>query len=379
MRILIDAHLSDEKTTGIGRYLAELLYALLSIDQRNEYIILTYSGISSTHPFRIFEAPNLLKIPVNLHGLDWRQHFLTPKIIKEVKPDVYHHPHFDLPSFHNVPSVVTIHDLKYIRHPEFFKERSVLKQFYMKRMMRRSLKRTKKVIAVSKSTRDDIISVFDTPIDKVSVVYHGVNSNHQRTNTKADGSKLLEKYKVKGRFILFVGEKRPHKNLVHLIEAFDIFNKRTKGAYQLVAVGKSYANYSEPLDKVKDLSLAKSVIFTEYISNDELRLFYQTADVLVLPSLYEGFGLPVLEAMNYGTPVIASNLTSLPEIVGEAGILVHPFNIQEIAAALEKVITNDNISEELKRKGIERAKSFTWEKTARQTLEIYREVYEKSR
>ncbi len=382
MRILIDAHLSEEKTDGIGRYLNELLCALLKIDQRNEYILLTHDGISSIHKLRTLEAPNLVTIPVGLRGLDWREHFVIPRIIRQVNPDVYHHPHFNLPWFHDVPTVITIHGLKYIKHPEFFKAQSGFKRVgfkraYMKTMMGRSIKKAQKVIAVSKSVRDDLISIFDAPLDKISIVYLGVALKQQKFVAKADVLRFYKKYGIKGKFILFVGAKLPHKNLIRLIEAFNIFRKKREGMYQLVIAGRSYSNYIKPFDKVKELALAEKVVFTEHLLNDELELMYQTAELLVFPSLYEGFGLPALEAMMNGTPVIAAGCASLPEIVGDAGILVDPLNTRDIAAAIEQVVTNPKISEKLCKMGIERVKNFTWEKTARQTLDVYNEVYRK--
>ncbi|UCE17747.1 MAG: glycosyltransferase family 4 protein [Gemmatimonadota bacterium] len=383
MRILIDTHLSDEKTDGIGRYLNELVRALLRIDQQNEYVLLTNSGIGVTHQLQSLEAPNLVKIPVGLRGLDWRAHFVIPRIMNRVRPDVYHHPHFDLPWFHNIPSLITVHGLKYIKHPEFYKcqsgsTRVYLKRVYMETMMGLSIRKAQRVIAVSRSVKDDIMSVFKTTHDKVSVVHLGSPLKHNISCTDADISKFYKKYGIKGKVILFVGAQLPHKNLIRLIEAFDIFQKSIGGMFQLVIAGRSYSSYSKPLDKVQELALEEKVIFTEHLRDDELKIIYRTAEVFVMPSLYEGFGLPVLEAMNNGVPVIASNLSSLPEIVGEAGILVNPFHTQEIAAALEKIVTDNTTFRELKVKGVERAGNFTWETAAQQTLETYREVYEKS-
>jgi glycosyltransferase involved in cell wall biosynthesis len=186
---------------------------------------------------------------------------------------------------------------------------------------------------------------------------------------------LDSRYGITKRYILSVSEQLPHKNLVGLIEAFAIFREKHGNEYQLVIAGRAHSDYPEPHRKVWELSLSDVVVFTGHLPDDQLGPIYGSATMLVFPSLYEGFGLPILEAMVQGTPVIASNQASLPEIVGDAGVLVDPRHPQDIAAAMEKVIADPRRSEKLREKGLKRVKDFTWERTARTTLDIYRSLY----
>ena len=175
MKILIDAHLSEDKITGIGRYLNELVPALLSVDPTNSYTVLLNKTIHKNHPLYILEKENLNKVFIDLNGPSLKQHISIPKIINKINPDVYHHPHFDLPFRTKCKAVITVHDLKYIRHPEYFPKQSQLKSIYMRKKLRHSLKKSAQIIVVSNSTKKDIIDLFHTPENKFTVIHHGLS------------------------------------------------------------------------------------------------------------------------------------------------------------------------------------------------------------
>jgi glycosyltransferase involved in cell wall biosynthesis len=380
MRILIDAHLSSDRTDGIGRYLNELIPAMVTIDRENEYVLLLQSGIGPDHPLKDLNAPNLVKKEVPWQGLTLKQHLSTHGLIGALNVDIYHHPHFDVPWFLTVPTVVTIHGMKYIRHPELYRiqvgrRRVLLKRMLMKTMMGHAIKRADRIITVSRSLRDEIVSVFHVNRDDISVVHLGVKAPLMKPGETGESRTMLRKYGVGGRYILSVSEQLPHKNLVRLIEAFHLFCEKNRNEYQLVIAGRAHRDYIEPQRKVKELALEETVVFTGHIANDEISSMYRSADLFVFPSLYEGFGLPVLEAMAHGVPVIVSRQASLPEVVGQAGILVDPCDPGEIARAIEKVLTDPGIAAKFTELGLERVKKFTWEDTARGTVDIYRELH----
>ena len=377
MKILIDTHLSDQTITGIGRYINELLTALLKIDTKNEYHILTHRCVDEDHPIGKLEAPNLMKTRVHFHGPSPMQHLRMHSIMKKISPDIYHHPHFDLPMGHRIPSIITIHDLKYIRHPEYFPGRSRMKTFYMKKMVHNALQRTDKVVADSESTKRDLTALFPVQEDKIVVIHLGLAPFSQREKDSNFDDSILKKYGIKKKFILFVGERRPHKNIGSLIKAFKILRDSNKVKMRLVIVGKSYSNYREPEEIVDQEGLNEDVIFTDHLRDNELPTFYQNAAMLVLPSLYEGFGFPILEAMGCGIPVLGSNRTSIPEVMGDAGLLFKPHDVRDLALKMEKVLSDATLRRKMISRGLERAKQFRWENVALQTLNVYQDVYQR--
>jgi glycosyltransferase involved in cell wall biosynthesis len=374
MKFLIDTHLSEDTLTGIGRYINELVTGLFKILNHNDLSLIT-NGYNVYNFNTIHLNKRCTCFPVYLHGLSIRQHIILPKIIHKIRPDVYHHPHFDLPFFQSVPSVITIHDLKYIRHPEFFSDLNLIKSLYMKSMMASSIKRAKRIIAVSKSTKHDIISTFNCDEKKINVIYHGRFNYHTKAIKEFDLCKLG----ITKPYILCVGERRPHKNIPNLIKAFIELNKHYKPDIQLVIVGKAYASYCEPEKIVQKNGLCDSVILTGYITDDLLDYLYKNAYLFVIPSLYEGFGFPILEAMNAGVPVVGSDRTSIPEIIGEAGLLFSPVDIDDMVNKIKLALTNKELRNRLKDLGLKRAGQFTWERTAKATMEVYQDVIESSK
>ena len=375
MKILIDAHLSENKLTGIGRYLNGLIKALLKQDKTNEYFLLVQEGIVQTHPLSQLHAPNLTKIPISLAGLSFRQHVVIPQILSKFKPDIYHHPHFDLPLFHNIPSVVTIHDLKYIRNPHFFPELSWVKRWYMKQMLANSITRAQKVITVSKNTKHDLIDLFNISEEKIKVIYHGLEERFRKKFDFNQMAQVLNKHGIFGKFILFVGERRPHKNIINLIKAFKLVKSNLHYSLKLVIIGKNYANYRDPEIEIARQGLEGDVHIDDFVTDEELVAFYNMTELLILPSYYEGFGFPLIEAMNCRVPVIAANNTSMPEIVGDAGLLVNPEYPEDIAAKILSILKDNQLREKLILKGLKNIKKFTWENTASQTLQVYKQIY----
>jgi glycosyltransferase involved in cell wall biosynthesis len=302
-----------------------------------------------------------------------QQHLRIPSKLREQSYDLFHYPHFDLPYFTPGKIVTTIHDLKYIAHPDFFPQFGSGKKILMWILMQNAVRKSRLVITDSESTKRDIVRCLRVKHEKVIVIPLGVELKFIVSDPISTTKELESKYGFKAPFVFYVGERRPHKNIENLIRAFHLFSSNAARKYQLIITGKSYSDYDNPERLVVQLGLSDLVKFI-YVSDRDLPKMYQAADVFVTLSLYEGFGLPIIEAMASGTPVVASNTTSLPEVVDRAGVLVDPNNIQEAAAAIELVTYKGRYRESLIEAGLRRAKEFSWVKCAKQTLAVYQKA-----
>ena len=294
----------------------------------------------------------------------WSQIYLPLYLYRKKNIDVYFSPAHYLPRFCPVPQVVTIHDLAYLYYPEDFIKKDL---WQLKNWTNFSINQAKRIIAVSKTTKKDIIKNNGVDEDKVSVIYNGYEKISQKLKVKSQ--KYNSKVKSKEPFILFVGTIQPRKNLEVLIDAFDKFTQTNK-EFKLVIVGKKGWLYENIFEKVKTMNLEKKVIFTDHVSDSELIWLYKNAFCLVLPSLYEGFGIPVLEAMNFDCPLIASFSSSLPEIGGDASLYFDPKNPDDLLEKLNSLKENKELRQELITKGRQRIKFFSWEKCGKETLDV---------
>ena len=230
-----------------------------------------------------------------------------------------------------------------------------------------------KIIAISENTKNDLINLYRIAPERIKVIYVAADEVYRPMENPERTAHIRQKYTLPDRFILFVGVIEPRKNIVRLIKAYN----QIKGKIQqkLIIVGKKGWLYEDVFKTVDRLSLNQDVNFLGYVPKEDLAFLYTACDLFIYPSLYEGFGLPPLEAMACGAPVISSNTSSLPEVVGDAGILVTPTSTEELSAAMYKVLTDENLRNEMKLKGLERAKLFSWKKTAQETIKIYEEIY----
>jgi glycosyltransferase involved in cell wall biosynthesis len=270
----------------------------------------------------------------------------------------------------NIPLVITSHDLAIFREPETYQFSRVL---YWRKLFEHAIQKASCVVAISNSTRDDLIEIMHVPPTKIRVIYCGVNSSFRSINDGDVLERVRMKYGLPKDFLLFVGLFSPRKNIAGILKSFAILKNKFKIPHHLVIVGEKGWRYKSDLELVNKLGLGKSVLFPGFIKEDDLTAVYNIADVFVFPSLYEGFGLPVLEAMACGTPVVTSNISSLPEVVGSAGILVNPHDHEEIASAIYRLLTDKKLSSRFTKEGLERSSHFTWEKAAAEMLAIFRE------
>lgn len=298
------------------------------------------------------------------------------------KPDVFFSMAHYGPRFSKVPYVVTIHDLSYLHFPEMFKKNDL---YQLTSWSKYSIKNAAHIIAVSQTTKEDIVKNYNIDPSKITVTYEGYDKDRFNPQSKSKGESVKRKYKIVGNYIIFVGTLQPRKNLERLLDAFKILVQSSQSTvnrkgetvnrepttknFQLVIVGKKGWLYEPIFQRVKDLNLDDLVIFTDFVPDEDLPALIGGAEAYILPSLWEGFGIPVIEAQACGVPVVVSNTSSLPEIVGESGVLVDPEDINSIAAGIKKAL-NPKTKSDLVKKGLTNIKRFSWVKCARVTLEV---------
>jgi glycosyltransferase involved in cell wall biosynthesis len=402
MKILMDTTivgLSDGDRGGVHRYIVNLLSHLKNIDKDNDYILF----FNFMHPrhrksckaffdkfqgLRFDKAISLFPPPVRM-GLGLPIEWFVGPI------DVFHSPsHWSSP-VGKAKSIVTIHDMAHLRRDsanfesekmlesQIFRGRKFTKSvnkrdFFFKSMdkyLPETVDRSDRIITVSHKTKRDLIQAFPEAESKIRVIYEGVSDEFQPVNDQSVLTAVFNRYGISPPYILFVGILDPNKNILRLVEAFESLKRESKPSHKLVIVGRKTWYYEVMKKQVARLGVDDHVIFTGHVPEKDLATLYSGADVFVLPSYMEGFGLPVLEAMACGVPVIAADGGSLPEIVGKAALLVHPFDPASIAGALHTVISTPDLRATLREKGFERRKDFSWEKMATETLGLYQEVF----
>ena len=384
MRIGIDARsiLNPEKgdAIGVGHYTYQLIRHLLKNDTENEYVIFFDFRVREKD-IKKFSKPN---VKIKFYPFsDYKKYLpgayneiLGTATLQKEKLDVLHttSSHNRIPMSYSGKTVVTFHDMAVFNIPQCL---PMIKRTKDKATNYLMANKADKVIAVSEDLRRDVKKFLDVPDEKISVIYSGLDKRFF-DQPNSDGKKVLGKYGIEKKYILFLGTLEPSKNISRLLEAFALFKQKQKQKnsnkfdYQLVLAGKRGWLSQEYQQVIKDLGLAKDVLFTGYIIGDELTPLFHNAEFFVMPSLYEGFGMTVLEAFATETPAIISKVASLPELSGEAAYYVNPLNTEELADAMMLFASDENIREQYRTKGLEQAKKFDWDKTALETLEIYK-------
>jgi glycosyltransferase involved in cell wall biosynthesis len=360
MMIGIDGNEANiEKKVGIGEYAFELLKQFEGFKVQNL-------------EFRIYlKSEPLLDMPKARKGWEykvigprkmWTQFALPFSLLLDKKrPDVFFSPSHYAPRFSPVPSAISIMDLSYIHFPELFTKHDL---YQLVNWTRYSAKQAKKIFTISNFSRDDIIKTYKKLPDDVVTTYLGVKQ------TK-DMDDLKKKFGITKPYILFVGTIQPRKNIAKLIEAVSLLKNKE---VQLVIVGKKGWLWEEILAAPEKFKIANRIKFLDFVGDEGLPSLYKNALCFVLPSLYEGFGLPVLEAMKFGCPAVISNVSSLPEVGGDAALYVDPQSVDDIADKINKVISDEKLREEMIKKGYNQVKKFSWEKTAKETLKVLEEL-----
>jgi glycosyltransferase involved in cell wall biosynthesis len=369
LRIAIDAR--KLRDYGIGTYVRNLLRHLSRVDRTTEYVVLCH-GMDCQLVAELGE--NFRSVSEASPGYSVREQFTVPRDLLRERADLFHSPHYVLPALTPCRSVVTIHDCIHLRFPQYLPNR--LGYVYARSFLWLATHRSNRVLTVSEASKRDILEYFRIPPEKIDVIYNGIDERFSQEPAVEDVDRVRERYRLDGPFVLYAGNIKPHKNLGRLIAAFDILRRGGPEfeEVKLVIIGDEISKYAALRHAVHRHKLHKHVRFFGFVPARTLAILYRLAAVFVFPSLYEGFGLPPLEAMASGTPVITSNVSSLPEVVGDAAILIDPLQPDAIADALRRVLSDTALRDDLRRRGLERARHFSWEQSVRRVRQIYGEV-----
>ncbi len=367
MRIGIDARMLGPHTGGLGRYTLELVRHLEKLETRHEYVIfLRQDNWHRCEPATAYMRKALLNVP----WYSIEEQLRVGAILQKEHVDLMHFPHWNVPLFYRKPFVVTIHDLIMWHFPR--EEASThgplvywLKDAASRLVVRSAARRAKHILTTSEYTKNDIHETLGVGKERMTVTYQAPFEEISRFRDFE-----ISKLGVTKPYVLYVGNAYPHKNLGRLVDAWQIVEEKTHGAYQLVLVGKENYFY-EKLSRNIQKSGRHGVVLTGFVEDHTLEALYANARLYVAPSMYEGFALSALEAIARGIPVVASSASCFPEVLGESALYVHPENVLQIADALCAVLDNESLRAELRERGVEELKRYSWESLARRTLHVY--------
>lgn len=368
MKIGIDVSCLSKRKTGIGYYTYYLIRGLSKIDKGNKYYLFSSKKFTLKLTGDNFTI-NFSSFPGYLHAF-WEQFWLPFEAFK-YKVQLLHSPNYSIPLLFSGPTIITIHDLSVCL---FAQTHPWLRRLKHNLLLSPLIKRASKIITVSENSKKDVKKLFGIPEEKIAVIYHGVSSDFHPISDQNYLESIRRKYNLPHYFILYVGTLEPRKNIPTLLKAFSLLRNKKNVKHKLVIVGKKGWQYKEIFDALEKLNLKNDVVFTGYLPEEDLPAIYNLADLFTYPSLYEGFGLPPLEAMACGCPVITSNTSSLPEVTGNAALLVNPHSRREIYEGMDAILSNHKLRNRFIEDGIEQSRKFSWEETARRTLKVYEGV-----
>lgn len=384
------------ENAGVGHYTYYLINKLLEIDQENEYVLFFDTLLSKNAAKKLVGDRKNVKIRFfpfyrykNYLPFVF-SHILISAALEKEKLDLFHSPTSNLPFVYKGKSVVTVHDLAIYKNSSWFPSQFLVGQkFSTKTIVPQSIKKAEKIIAVSKSTKKDIKKIFKTNPSKIKVIYEGVEfkdlpskeDKNCDSKSKTCFDDLKKKYGLRDNYLFFLGTIEPRKNIERIIDAFRQLAKSDKefrGKYQLVLAGAEGWKCKKIFKAIEECGAEfdgeKTIKYLGYIPAEDKSILLKNADCFVFPSLYEGFGLPVLEALSLGVPTVTSKISSLPEIAREAAVLIDPTDTKKIGEGIKKLLENKKFREKLVKRGLLKAKKFSWEKCARETLEVYKSV-----
>ena len=367
MRVAIDARKLHD--FGIGTYIRNLLRQLARIDSATDYVLLAREAdltIASTL------GPNFRAVLEHAGNYSVAEQVHIPWVVRREQADVYHAPHYILPAAVTTRSVVTIHDCIHLMFPQYLRNRAAYLD--ARASMWTAVRRSSRILTVSEASKRDILHFFNVKPEKIVVVHNAIDDHFWQTPSDEQVERVRERYQLHHRFVLYVGNIKPHKNLVRLIEAFSALRTAELSDVKLLIIGDEISKLPSLRRAVHHHKLHKHVRFLGYVSDETLSILYRLAAVFAFPSLYEGFGLPPLEAMACGTPVVTSNISSLPEVAGGAAELVDPYDVESIGNGIRRVLTDPALAAGMRIKGQARARQFSWEQSVAKTRQVYGEV-----
>ncbi len=369
MRIGVEGRTLQGKRYGVARYLVNVLGNLLDIDDRNEYLVYLSAAIEPLG----FESPNLdFEIFTSRPNILWR-HLRLPMAMRRDRIDLHFSPSYMLPLIKVCPSIVVVHDLTFRVHPEWF---SADRRFLFDGIFWREVRRAERIITVSEHSKKDIVEYLGVEPGKVVVIQEAADQRFKPVEDEAELEAVRERLGVEEGFVFTVGAVHTRRNLERLIEAV-AGARRSFGVDPMLLIVGTPAPFSPPVDipgTAERFGLEEKVVHAPFISDEDLLLLYNACGLFAYPSLYEGFGLPVIEAMACGAPVACSNTTSIPEVAGDAVLYFDPESVEEMAEAIGKGLTDGELRGELSTRGRARAATFSWRRAARETLAVFEEV-----
>jgi glycosyltransferase involved in cell wall biosynthesis len=366
LRIVIDARKLHD--FGIGTYIRNLLKQLARLDGETEYVLLCHPRDTNVAGAL---GPNFRAVAETSRPYSVAEQIGIPLAVWRERADLFHSPHYVLPPLVPCRSVVTIHDCIHLMFPQYLPNR--VAHAYARASMWAATRRSDRILTVSETSKHDILRFFRVPADKIAVIYNGIDDRFTHEPPPEEIARVRERYQLNHPFVLYAGNIKPHKNLVRTIDAFQMVREEIADLTLLI-IGDEISKYTALRRAVHRHQLHKYVRFLGFVPDETLAVLYRLADVFVFPSLYEGFGLPPLEAMASGTPVVTSNVSSLPEVTGDAALLVDPYDVGAIAEGMRRVLTDSRLRSELRARGLRRAREYSWEVSVKKIRDIYDEV-----
>ncbi len=383
MRIGIDGRYIQDHFPGIGRYTYSLIRALAQVASDDSFIVLHNPALRNTRydVAALARHPNVTLVPVDVPTFSTAEQTRLPWFVRRLRLDVLHSPYYIKPYLLPCPSVVSLYDLISARYPQYLP--SPWARLAFAATTRLAITTARRLITLSAASRRDLAELYGVPPERVTVTPLASDEHFRPIEDVAVLETMRRKYALPERFVLYLGSNKPHKNLVRLVKAWSLVlspqspvpNRQSAiGNRQLVVAGHWDPRYPQAQQKATELGLGEAVRFLGDVAEADLPALYNLATVFAFPSLYEGFGLPPLEAMACGTPVVCANTSSLPEVVGDAALLFDPLDVQAMAATIAQALSDASLRAALRARGLARARLFSWERTARETLATYREA-----
>jgi glycosyltransferase involved in cell wall biosynthesis len=374
MRIAFDIRKVND--FGIGTYIRNLVLNLANLDQGNQYLLVGRDQDRSK--FNCL-PPNFSFLFDQSEESPFWNDVVLPYTLKKNQVQLLHTPHYGAPRFLHCKSVITIHDCVHILFPNYASSKSAYNQ--AKKATRRTIKKCSHIFTVSEATQRDLMRLFSVPEEKITVVYNAIDERAVLSDNPEEQKRVLERYQIQDPFLLYAGNIKPHKNIARIIEAFSVLKMELKDDetwknLKLIIIGDELSKHQFLRRTVIRSGVQHDVRFFGFVPYETLKVFYKSAQIFVFPSLYEGFGLPPLEAMANGTPVLASNVSSLPEVLGDAALLINPENVFEISRGLKHLLFDSHLRAELIEKGLEQVRKYSWRQSAELVWKTYQKVIE---
>ena len=385
MRIALNALFLQTPANGSGQYLLHLLHALKEVDQQNEYLLLGAKPVADNgsaltpFPYRVSPPPSPARRNENVEKVVWEQ-FTGPAAARKAGIDLFHVPYFAPPLFPRTPTVVTIHDVIPLRLPAY--QACTMVKAYM-RLVAHAAHNATLIITVSQHARQDMMDALHLPAEHIRVTYEAAGDEYKPITDPPLLAQARARYGVGERYIFYLGGLDQRKNVPQLVRAFaHLYKQLEQPDLQLLISGNPDKQkgpfFPDPRPIAAELGVSDQVIY-RFVEDQDKPAMYSGASLYVFPSLYEGFGLPPLEAMSCGAPVVCSNRTSLPEVVGDAAITLDPDDTQALVEAMRSVLTDSTLRDDLRARSLQRATQFSWRKTATETLAVYQEAVVRSK